>query len=145
MTPDEAKRLLAACAAYDNRKPSLIAAQAWATALEDVPLDDDTFTAVARFYGDIGPGMEEGSRWIQPHHVRRIRAQIRRERLENFTYEPADPNESGEEYLRNLRAQQEAVASGRKPARLLAVPGQRRVVEGRVVRAVDSGGQGEAS
>ena len=69
MTPDDAARLLAACAAFDNRQPSEMAKRAWATALNDVPLDQDCFDAVAAFYGT--PPQDPNQRlWIQPHNVR---------------------------------------------------------------------------
>lgn len=114
MTPDDAKRLLAHAAAFDNRKPSLAAAIAWATALKDVPLDQDALDAIARYYGT--PPRDPGDRlWIQPHDVRTHREAIRNARLENFHYEPpagdSDPN-----YLQRLRGQLAAVASGAVPA-----------------------------
>lgn len=110
MTPDDAAKLLAACAAFDNRKPSEIAKRAWATALRDVPLDQDCFDAVARFYGT--PPKEPGQRlWIQPHDVRTNRQAIRAERLENFVYD-GDPDENPRQYLARLRGQLAATAAG---------------------------------
>ncbi|MFE5368128.1 zinc finger domain-containing protein [Streptomyces mirabilis] len=110
MTPDDAQKLLAACAAFDNRQPSQIAKRAWATALKDVPLDQDCFDAVARFYGT--PPKEAGQRlWIQPHDVRTHRRILREERLENFIYEPP-PGESDPNYLQRLRGQQSAIGGG---------------------------------
>ncbi|MFE9886827.1 hypothetical protein [Streptomyces scopuliridis] len=110
MTPDDAQKLLAACAAFDNRQPSQIAKRAWATALKDVPLDQDAFDAVARFYGT--PPKEPGQRlWIQPHDVRTWRLTIRRERLENFVYD-GDPDETPQQYLARRRQQIAAVAAG---------------------------------
>lgn len=110
MTPDDAQKLLAACAAFDNRQPSQIAKRAWATALKDVPLDQDCFDAVARFYGT--PPKEAGQRlWIQPHDVRTHRRIIRGERLENFIYEPP-PGDDDPHYLQRLRGQQNAIGGG---------------------------------
>lgn len=114
MTPEEAARLLAACAAFDNRQPSEIAMRAWAKALHDLPLDQDCFDAVARFYAT--PPKEPGQRlWIQPHDVRTHRQAIRNERLENFTYD-GDPDETPAQYLARRRAMLDAVASGRVAA-----------------------------
>ena len=114
MTPDDAKQLLGACAAFDNRQPSLIAARAWATSLKDLPLDQDCFDAVARYYGT--PPKEAGQRlWIQPHDVRSHRDILRKERLENFVYE-GNPDETPAQYLANLRRSMKAVASGQVPA-----------------------------
>lgn len=110
MTPSEASDLLSRCAAFDNRQPSLIASKAWANALKDVPLDQDAFAAVDRFYGT--PPKEARQRlWIQPHDVRSHRQIIRKERLENFVYD-GDPDETPAQYLARYRRQLDAVASG---------------------------------
>lgn len=113
MTPDDAARLLAACSAFDNRQPSEIAKRAWAAALRTVPLDDDCFEAVARYYATPA---KDGSRlWVQPADVITHRTAIRKERLENFVYEPPagldDPD-----YIKRLRAQQYAVGAGQAEA-----------------------------
>lgn len=112
MTPDDAQQLLAACAAFDNRQPSVIAKRAWSRALAKVPLDDDCFDAIARYYAT--PAKDGGRLWIQPADVVTHRNTIRKERLENFVYEPPlglnDPD-----YIRRLRGQQYAVGSGAVP------------------------------
>lgn len=109
MTPDEAQHLLAACAAYDNRQPSVIAKRAWARALNKIPLDDDCFEAVARYYGT--PAKDGQRLWIQPADVIAHRRTVRAERLENFVYQPPagldDPD-----FIKRLRGQQYAVGSG---------------------------------
>lgn len=123
MTPSEASDLLTRCTGFDNRQPSAAAAVAWSSALNDMPLDDDAFAAVDRFYGT--PPKDPNQRlWIQPHDVRRIRRTIRSERLENFVYQPAD-DETPREYLSRLRGQQNAIASGRvaPPSERLALTG----------------------
>lgn len=115
MNSRDAARLLQHASAFDNRQPSEAAATAWAAALHDMPCDDDTLAAVARFYGT--PPARPGERlWIQPHDVRTHRQAIRTERLEGFVYEPVNGDENPQQYLANLRAQREAVASGRRPA-----------------------------
>lgn len=114
MNPDEAAVLLACCAAFDNRQPSLGAAQGWAAALHDVPLDADTKAAVAMYYS-TPPKNPSDRLWILPHHIRTLRSRIRSERLENFAYE-GDPNETPLEYLARYRGQLEAVANGSIPA-----------------------------
>ncbi|MFE9127037.1 hypothetical protein ACFYOF_16730 [Streptomyces sp. NPDC007148] len=113
MTPDDAAKLLAACAAFDNRQPSQIARRAWARALHDVPLDDDCFDAVARFYGT--PPKDGQRLWIQPHDVRTHRAALRAERLANFVYTPPT-GDTDPHYIQRLRGQQHAVGSGSIPA-----------------------------
>lgn len=116
MNIDDAKRLLAACAAFDNRQPSLIAARAWAAALKHVPLDQDAFDAVARYYG-TEPAKPGERLWIQPADVVHHRKVIRAERLENFVYEPG-PDEllPGRMFVQRYRQRLDAVASGRVPA-----------------------------
>lgn len=109
MTPDEAQQLLAACAAFDNRQPSVIAKRAWARALGKIPLDDDCFEAVARYYGT--PAKDGQRLWIQPADVIAHRRLVRAERLENFVYEPP-PGEDDPDFIKRLRGQQYAVGSG---------------------------------
>lgn len=113
MTPDDAARLLAACSAFDNRQPSEVAKRAWAAALRKIPLDDDCFEAVARYYAT--PAKDGQRLWIQPADVITHRNTIRRERLENFAYEPP-PGLDDPDYIRRLRTQQYAVGSGTTPA-----------------------------
>lgn len=115
MTPDDAARLLAACAAFDNRQPSEIAKQAWAAALRDLPLDDDTFEAVARYYSAPAQPGETGRRWLEPHHVRTWRTKIRNERLGTTipAYEPPAELETGHDFVSRRRAQLTAIADGR--------------------------------
>lgn len=111
MNPKEAAELLGHCSAFDNRKPSQAAAIAWASALHDVPLDNDATAAVASYY-TTPPKDPDGKLWILPHHVRTLRTKIRNARLENFQYEPIG-DETVPEYLARLRGQVKAIASGR--------------------------------
>jgi hypothetical protein len=114
MNEKEAAALLGYCAAFDNRKPSQAAAIAWASALSDVPLDEDVRAAVSAYYS-TPPKDPDTKLWIQPHHVRTLRSKIRSSRLENFQYEPL-ADESTAEYLARYRGQVQAIASGRYPA-----------------------------
>lgn len=119
MNATEAAQLLAHAAAFDNRKPSAAAAQAWAAALRDVPLDADALEAVARFYGTDDPEAS-GQRWIQPHHVRTHRRAIRDERLDSGPElaPPADPDREAD-YRRALAEIRNRVAGGRMPFRAI--------------------------
>jgi hypothetical protein len=117
MNPTEAGQLLAHAAAFDNRRPSVAAAQAWAAALHDIPLDADALGAVARYYG-TAEASEPGGKWLQPHHVRRHRQAIRDERLgppgpglSSPLPPPADPD-NPREYIAALRAQEARIAAG---------------------------------
>jgi hypothetical protein len=114
MNQKEAAELLGYCSGFDNRKPSLVAAIAWAAALHDVPLDQDAKDAVASYY-TTPPKDPDGKLWILPHNVRTLRSKIRSARLENFQYEPV-ADETVPEYLARLRGQTQAIASGRVPA-----------------------------
>lgn len=117
MTPTEASDLLTRCAAFDNRGASAAAAIAWASALKDVPLDEDAFAAVDRYYGTTVTKAGE-KLWIQPHNVRAHRLAIRKERLGETlpAYEPVQ-GETGSEFIRRRRAQLDAVATGRAVGR----------------------------
>lgn len=123
MNRKEAAALLAHAAAFDNRQPSQAAAEAWAAALHDVPLDDDAKAAVAVYY-TTPPQNPNDRLWVLPHHVRTLRAKIRSARLENFQYEPIG-DESVGEYLARYRGQVHAIASGR-----VAPPTGRLALEG---------------
>jgi len=116
----EATKLLAHCAAFDNRKPSKAASVAWAEALKDVPADVDAYAAVARFYSKPSKdGDLDSTRWIQPHHVRALRAEIRNARIpepDSIIY-PGQPGETGAEYTQRRRELVAGIADGRiKPA-----------------------------
>ena len=115
MNQHEASMLLACCASFDNRQPSDAAIQGWAAALHDIPFDADTRAAVVSYYS-TPPKNPSERLWILPHHIRTIRTRIRSERLENFSYETPNPDETPREYLARYRGQLEAVASGAVPA-----------------------------
>jgi hypothetical protein len=136
----EAAQLLAHCAAFDNRTVGRVDADGWAAALHDVPFDDDTRAAVARYYGT--PPDRPGDRlWIQPHHVRSGRLAIRRERYGDTlpAYLPPAELETGAQYVVRRRAQIDAVASGRAPSRPIPLngPPARSVLEGLAERGFD--------
>ena len=114
MNANEAAELLAHCSGFDNRQPSLAAAQSWAAALHDVPLDGDAKAAVATYYS-TPPQNPNDRLWILPHHVRTLRSKIRSARLENFQYEPL-ADETPAEFLARYKGQVQAIASGRVPA-----------------------------
>ncbi|KWT61870.1 hypothetical protein ADL21_11350 [Streptomyces albus subsp. albus] len=131
MNPSEARKLLAHCAVFDHRRPSVAAAEGWAAALHDVPLDADALAAVARFYGT--PPADPGQRrWIEPHHVRSLRADLRSARTTAAGEAPgpglpvtepdADPDDVPA-YLAALRQQRTRAADStsvhRRPVREL--------------------------
>ena len=123
MNSTEAAELLGHCSSFDNRKPSLAAAVAWASALHDIPLDADAKAAVASYY-TTAPKDPDAKLWIMPHHIRTLRAKLRSARLVNFQYEPL-PNETVDEFMARYRGQVQAIAAGRVPA-----PVGRLVLEG---------------
>ncbi len=116
MNPADAARLLGLASSFDGRNVGEATARAWALALRDVPLDQDTLDAVARFYGDLDPSDRfepTRRRWLEPHHVRYHRRQIRNARLSqvNPTY-AGSPEETPAEAIRNSRALTKAAADG---------------------------------
>lgn len=114
MIKREAAILLGHAAAFDNRQPSEAAAEAWAAALHDIPLDADAKAAIAAYY--TTPPQNPNERlWILPHHIRTLRSKIRSKRLENFQYEPIGDETVGE-FMARYRGQVQAIASGRAPA-----------------------------
>lgn len=123
MNPTEAAALLAHASGFDNRQPSVAAAQAWSAALRDIPFDQDARDAVAAYY-TTPPQNPTEKLWILPHHVRTLRTKLRNARLENFQYEPL-PDETVAEYLARYRGQVQAIASGR-----IAAPTNRPALEG---------------
>lgn len=114
MNSTEAAELLGHCSSFDNRKPSVAAAVAWASALHDVPLDADAKAAVAAYY-TTPPKDPDAKLWIMPHHIRTLRSKLRSARLVNFQYEPI-ADESVGEFMARYRGQVQAIASGRVPA-----------------------------
>lgn len=114
MNSTEAAELLGHCSSFDNRKPSLAAAVAWASALHDIPLDADAKAAVASYY-TTAPKDPDAKLWIMPHHIRTLRSKLRSARLINFQYEPL-PSETVGEFMARYRGQVQAIASGHRPA-----------------------------
>jgi hypothetical protein len=118
MNPQEAGQLLGHAAAFDNRKPSAAQALAWAAALHDIPLDQDTIGAVARYYSLPASDDPNDKRWIQPHHIKFHRKRIREPRYDAARpLYSGQPDESWVEATENLRALEEAAGSGRIPPR----------------------------
>lgn len=124
MKKSEAAKLLGHAAAFDNRTVGEVDATAWASALHDVPFDDDATAAVARYYGT--PPERPGERlWIQPHHVKSHRLAIRQERLGTTLpgYVAPAELETGAEFIARRKQQIDAVASGLAPARPVLLKG----------------------
>lgn len=117
MTPSEAATLLGHIAAFDRRTIGEVDARAWSAALHDTPLDRDTLNAVARYFA-TPPEKPDARRWLEPHHVRTLRAEIRAERIPDgaFTYPALGRDETGAEFVQRRRAQIQAIADGRLQA-----------------------------
>ncbi|OIV38451.1 hypothetical protein BIV57_05440 [Mangrovactinospora gilvigrisea] len=128
MTPSEAARLLAHVAAFDRRTVGESDARAWAAALEDLPLDDDTMKAVVRYFA-------AESRWLMPADVRTGVRKIREDRARDIVgagqpaeVPDADPDDV-QGYLAALRDQRTRAAAGavlrpRPVAELIASAGR---------------------
>ncbi|MFI6055522.1 hypothetical protein ACIBCO_36230 [Streptomyces violascens] len=113
MTPADAAELLTLCAAFDRRTIGEADARAWAFALRNIPLDDDTRAAVADHYAHT-------EKWITPAHVKQIRARTRDTRLgaAHPVYD-GTPDETGAEFTVRRREQLAAAAEGTLPARTI--------------------------
>lgn len=116
MIDSEAAELLTRAAAFDNRTIGEADATAWAAALHDLPCDNDTLQAVARYYSAPATPGETGRRWIEPHHVRTHRTAIRNERLGATipAYKPPTELETGRDFVSRRKAQLTAIADGRE-------------------------------
>jgi hypothetical protein len=130
MNRSEAAKILTKASAFDGRNPdSEAAATAWAEALHDVPADPDAFAAVSRFYSDSTSLELSGRRWMEPHHLRTVRRQIRAQRLgaPSDYIDDGDPDETPEQFLARKRAIAAAVGDGRlsTPPTVAALPRQR--------------------
>lgn len=73
MNTADAAEALAMCAAYDNRTPTRIAAEAWAAALPDIRVED-VKTAIVDHYG-------QSREWIMPADIATAVRVIRARRL----------------------------------------------------------------
>ncbi|MFE1770284.1 hypothetical protein [Streptomyces sp. NPDC059008] len=113
MTPADAAELLSLCAAFDRRTIGEADAHAWARALNDIPLDEDTRTAVAEHYGHT-------DKWISAAQVREMRTRIRNNRIgaAHPVYD-GNPDETGAEFTERRRAQIASAADGTLPARTI--------------------------
>lgn len=110
MNKAEAAELLTFAAAFDQRTIGNADVEAWALALADVPWDDSTREAVARFYR-TPPKDGEERRFLQHHNVRTYRSRVRVERLERIV-EPTPNAVEGVSYVDELRALRKAIADG---------------------------------
>lgn len=129
MNPLEAADLLAYAAAFDNRHASVAANQAWASALADIPLDQDVYDAVNAYYSEpTEPGQRH---WLMPFHIRHYRRIARNKRIDaaNPVYD-GDPGETGVESGHNLRQLVRSAGDGHLGARpVLQVIPERRPLE----------------
>lgn len=77
MNEKEAAQVLAACAAYDQRRPDPAQAQAWAAALDPVLSVPYAVAIVARHYANSRD-------WIMPADINRAATDLRRRRVKEF-------------------------------------------------------------
>lgn len=108
--------LLGLAAARDQRTVGEADTLAWHQDLNAAGITyADAEAALTHFYAVTMAALQpRDRRRITTPDIISIARRIRRERLENFRYEPS-PNETTGEYLRRLRGQIAAVASGQTP------------------------------
>jgi hypothetical protein len=106
MTPNEAAKLLAVAAAFDNRKPDADSATAWAAALDGHRFEDCR-DAIVQHY-------RTSREWIMPADVITAVKKTRTSRLEDVAPTPPagmDPDDTGS-YARWLEVTRRAIADG---------------------------------
>lgn len=109
MTPEQTFDLLSLIAARDSRSIGKADVMAWHSDAGDLDFDD-ACAAVSMHY-------RQSTDWIMPKHIRDLVKKIRGDRLEGFQYVPVPGDDDPQVYLKCLREQREAVASGqREPA-----------------------------
>ncbi|MFG2225353.1 hypothetical protein [Streptomyces sp. NPDC048644] len=122
ITYEQAGELLGLAAARDQRTVGEADILAWHDDLNAAGIAyDDARAALTRFYVAQGElRAEDRFRATTPDVIHHARA-LRRQRLENFTYEPPPASDADPQYLARLRGQLAATADGRVPA-LSAAP-----------------------
>lgn len=113
MKPSEVAELLTFASAFDRRTIGKADVAAWATVLGDIDLDQAR-QAVSAHYAETRD-------WVMPSDIRQRVRKARAAALEDFQYEPGDPDETPQQYLARRRQQMNAVATGRRPP-VLALP-----------------------
>lgn len=121
MKPSEVAELLTFAAAFDRRTVGKADALAWHTVLGDLDLEQAR-QAVADHYANSRD-------WIMPSDIRQRVRRARAELVKDFQYQPGSPDETAAEYLARRQQQLEAVADGRRPPVLPALPPGRPIGE----------------
>ncbi|MFB4320651.1 hypothetical protein [Actinomadura sp. 21ATH] len=116
MTPEQVIDLLTEIAARDRRTIGKADVTVWAFDIGDLDFADAR-TAVADHF------REEPGVWLEAGHVRRRVRKMRADRLHDFQYIPVPGDDNTRVYLRALREQREAVASGRREPAPALPPG----------------------
>jgi hypothetical protein len=117
ITVEDVGKALAMAAARDQRTVGEGDIFAWYDDLNAAGVTfPDVRAALTRFYVEQST-LEKDQRFrvTTPDVIRMVR-KIRADRLENFLYEPGDPDEPGEVFAARKRQQLAAVASGKAPA-----------------------------
>lgn len=119
MTPEETFDLLTLIATRDNRTIGKVDVIAWQEDAGDLDFADSCAAVSLHF--------RQSTEWFMPKHLRDLVKKVRGERLEGFQYVPVEGDGNPQVYLKNLREQREAVASGRRePAPAVAAPDPQR-------------------
>ena len=109
--------LLGLAAARDQRTVGEADTLAWHQDLNAAGITyADAEAAITHFYAVVMAGTQpQDRRRITTPDIISIAKRLRRERLENFRYEPADADESPREFLARLRRQIAVTAAGQAP------------------------------
>lgn len=109
MNPEQTFDLLTQhIAPRDGRTVGKVDATVWHADIGDLSFDDACAAVSLHF--------RQSTDWLMPKHLRDLVKKIRTDRLDGFIYLPGSDNEDPATYLRRLREQRAAVASGQREA-----------------------------
>lgn len=109
MNTTEVSALVAVCASFDNRKPSVEMVQAWTAAIGDLDFPAARDAVVGHY--------QDTTDWIMPAHIRRRVRSARASRIEDEVFHPPaelDPDDVAA-YIRWLETERRAVGDGAAP------------------------------
>lgn len=104
MIPEDAARLLAVCASFDNRKPDPDTAMAWSVVMGDMRFEDCRDAVVAHY--------QKSREWIMPADIRSAVKRLRAKRLASAGDPTPPPDLTPLETIAWVKERNRRVANG---------------------------------